>query len=152
MVDYTGATFEDISFIYTTEGIYYPAVTVTDTQSITYSDTIAIVVLSETELDALLRAKWEAMKAALAAQDVEGAVVYLTEESRDSYNEIFTALYDQLPQLIQDMQDIQLIYSEGNMAKYRIRKSELYGGQTYEITYYTYFAVDIDGIWRIHRF
>ena len=38
------------------------------------------------------------------------------------------------------------------MAKYRIRKSELYGGQTYEITYYIYFGVDIDGIWRIHKF
>ena len=152
VIDYTGAAFEDISVTYSTEGVYYPTITVTDDQSNTYTDTIAIVVLNQTELDTLLRSKWEAMKTALSAQDVDGALVYFTEESKDSYNEIFTALYDQLPQLIQDMQDIQLIYSEGNMAKYRIRKSELYGGQTYEITYYTYFAVDIDGIWRIHKF
>ena len=152
VIDYTGATFEDINFTYTTEGIYYPTVTVTDDQSITYTDTIAIIALNEADLDALLRAKWEGMKTALAAQDVNTALNYYTEETKDSYNELFTALYDQPPQIVQDMQDIQLIYSEGNMAKYRIRKSELYGGQTYEITYYIYFGVDIDGIWRIHKF
>ena len=142
----------NIGVIYSTEYIYYPTITVTDDQGSTYTDTIAIVVLNQAEIDALLISKWEAMKAALAVQDVEGAVNYYTEESQGLYNEMFTALYDQLPQSVQDMQDIQLIYSEGNMAKYRIRKNELYGGETLEITYYIYFAVDIDGIWKIEIF
>ena len=107
--DYTGVTFDNISFTYATEGIYYPTVIVTDTQGVTYSDTIAIVVLNAAQLDALLQAKWEAMKTALANQDVNGALSYFTEESKQHYNELFTALYDQLPQIVQDMQDIQLI-------------------------------------------
>ncbi len=45
-VDYTGTTFDNISHTYTTEGIYYPTITVTDSQSNTYTDTIAIVVLN----------------------------------------------------------------------------------------------------------
>ena len=76
VIDYTGTTFDNISHTYTIEGIYYPTVFVTDTQGITYSDTIAIVVLNQSNLDALLRAKWEAMKTALWNQDINGAVSY----------------------------------------------------------------------------
>ena len=50
------------------------------------------------------------------------------------------------------MQDIQLLYSKNNTSKYRIRKNELYGGQMLIITYYIYFAIDWDGVWRIYRF
>jgi len=44
IIDYTGDSFEDVSFIYTTEGIYYPEIRVTDDQGNTYTDKIAIVV------------------------------------------------------------------------------------------------------------
>ncbi len=152
VIDYTGATFEDISVIYSTEGVYYPTITVTDSQSNTYTDTIAIVVLNVTELDALLQAKWSAMKTALGNQDVDGALNNFAGSSRDHYNVFFTALISQLPQIVQDMQEIQLIYSENNMAKYRIRKNEVFGAQTLEITYYIYFVIDFDGVWKIGRF
>jgi hypothetical protein len=152
IIDYTGTTFDNISFTYNTEGIYYPTVIVTDTQGVTYSDTIAIVVLNASDLDALLKAKWNAMKIALANQDVNGALNYYTEESQELYNELFTTLNAQLPQIVQEMQDIQLIYAKDNTAKYRIRASEVHAGQTYEITYYIYFVVDENGIWKIHKF
>jgi len=51
----------------------------------------------------LLRAKWEAMKTALANQDITTALNYFSEEFQDLYNELFTVLYDQLPQIVQDM-------------------------------------------------
>ena len=50
------------------------------------------------------------------------------------------------------MQNIQLIYVKDNVAKYRIKKNEVYGGQTFDITYYIYFVVDEDGIWKIEIF
>jgi len=50
------------------------------------------------------------------------------------------------------MQQIELIYVEETAAKYRIRKSEYWGGQLYELTYYIYFEVDGDGIWKIYRY
>ena len=65
VIDYAGTNFEDISFIYSTEGIYYPTVTVTDNQSNNYTDTIAIIVLNQNDLDMLLRTKWQGMKTAL---------------------------------------------------------------------------------------
>lgn len=37
-------------------------------------------------------------------------------------------------------------------AKYRIRKDEFYGGAMESITYYIYFTLDDDGLWKIYRF
>ncbi len=92
------------------------------------------------------------MKTALANQDVNTALNYYTFNTREHYNQTFTDMYDYLAQFIQDMQDIQLIYSRNNTAKYRIRKSEVYAGRTFEITYYIYFTVDENGIWKIEIF
>ncbi|MEK7845772.1 MAG: PKD domain-containing protein, partial [Nitrospinota bacterium] len=148
-IDYTGSTFDNINHAYVTEGIYYPTVVVTDSQGIQYSDTIAIVVLNKNDLDALLKAKWNAMKTALANQDVNTALNYFTEETKQHYNELFTALQPSLPQIVQDMQGIELISLKNNSAKYRIRRDDLYGGQTETFTYYIYFMVDDNGIWKI---
>jgi len=46
----------------------------------------------------------------------------------------------------------ELIYTEGNVAKYRIRKNELYGEEMISITYYLYFTKDGYGLWKIHRY
>jgi PKD repeat protein len=77
IVDYTGTTFDNISFTYNTEGIYYPTVIVTDTQGIQYTDTVAVVVLNTSQLDALLQAKWNAMKTALGKSGCKWSVELL---------------------------------------------------------------------------
>jgi hypothetical protein len=152
-VDWTNCTSYDACTVkMTAEGIYTFTATGTGTDGNTYQDTVAITVLSRTEIDALLQAKWSGMKTKLSAQDVEGAVSYFVSTSQERYRDIFTALSTRLPELVQNMQDIQLVYLKNNAAKYRIRKNELYGGQTLTITYYIYFEVDTSGIWRIGLF
>ncbi|MBW2039963.1 MAG: hypothetical protein JRI46_10320 [Deltaproteobacteria bacterium] len=136
----------------TTEGIYEFTAEVMDEQNNAYTDTTAIVVLDRAELDAMLKAKWEGMKSALANQDIEKALNYFAEDTQGLYRDIYTALGDNIPQIAQDMQDIQLIYAEGRLAKYRIRRDEEHGGQVYPITYYIYFVRDRDGLWKIYRY
>jgi hypothetical protein len=133
-------------------GIYFPRVAVTDNQGNIYTETTLVNVLSREEMDALLTSKWEGMRVALVNQNIDEAVNYFAEESRQLYSEIFAALNAQLPQIVQEMQDIQLIYSQNNISKYRIGKNESYGGQALSIAYYIYFIVDRDGIWRIYKF
>ncbi|MCL5421312.1 MAG: PKD domain-containing protein [Nitrospirae bacterium] len=82
VIDYTGQTFESISHTYTTEGIFYPTITVTDDQGNTYSDTIAITVLNKAEVDTLLKGKWEGMKGALAVGDINRAVINFDSASQ----------------------------------------------------------------------
>jgi YVTN family beta-propeller protein len=151
-IDYTGTTFEDINHTYMSEGIYFPTLTTTDDQGNTFSDTIAVTVLSKTEIDTMLKGKWDKMKNYLVKQDIAKALNYYLDESKQLYEGIYTAFYDQLPQIAQEMQDIQLIYVKNNTAKYRLKENELYGGKTETITYYIYFVVDKDGLWKIYRY
>jgi len=50
------------------------------------------------------------------------------------------------------MQNIELIYLKEDIAKYRIRREQVFEGQTRTITYYIYFTKNRDGIWQIEQF
>jgi hypothetical protein len=41
---------------------------------------------------------------------------------------------------------------DDTMAKYRIRRDEMHGGQTIPITYYIYFTKDSNGAWVLGSF
>lgn len=142
----------NVNNTYDTPGIYYPIVSVTDSQGNTYTANIVVNVFSREEMDTLLKGKWGGVKGALAGGDTGTALNYFSDGSKQLYNDVFTVLSGQLPQIAQGMQDIQLIYVKDNAAKYRIRKNELYGGQMLTITYYIYFSKDINGLWKIERF
>lgn len=152
IIDLAVTTFEEISYTYLSEGIYFPTLIITDYQGDTYSDTTAVAVQNKTEMDKLLREKWEDMKTHLIGQDIESALNYYLDESKQLYSDIYTAFYDQLPQFAQGMNDIQPIYMKSSTAKYRLRIDEKYGGNIETITYYIYFILDKDGLWKIFRY
>ncbi len=128
--------------------LYFPSVTVTDTQGNAYTETTIVNILSFEEMDALLRSKWEGMKGAMINRDVEKAGNYFPQWTRERYTGIFSSLGDRLPQIALDMQNIGMIYLIDGVAKYRIRRMEGVG----EITYYIYFVRDENGLWKIQQF
>lgn len=136
----------------TTEGIYYFTAKVEDDQSNIYTDTVAIEVMDEAALDALLKAKWNGMKAALIDGDIQKALLYQYEGLRDKYEAIYNLLGSDLATKIQQMQDIELIYATGDRAKYRIKRDHNIDGQTVTITYYIYFSKNGSGLWQIERY
>jgi hypothetical protein len=136
----------------TAEGLYYVTAEVRDHQGDIYRDTIAIHVLNKADLDALLRAKWNRMRSALIAGDIEEALRYHHEVLKDKYEAIYNLLSTNLPSLAQQMQDIELIYAEDSRAKYRIRRDHEINGENVTITYYIYFSRDENGFWKIERY
>jgi len=148
VIDYNGTTFENISYTYTSEGVFYPKVIISDDQGNTYSDTIAITVLSKTEIDALLRSKWEGMKTALAQNDINSAVSYFDDFSKDAYKETFTVLLSLLPPIVQELNDIQFIKVMKNSVEYDIRT--IRNGKEY--SFHLLFVKDLDGLWKIRSF
>lgn len=148
IIDYTGSSFENMSHTYTTEGIFYPTITVTDNQGNTGSDTIAVTILSKTEMDTLLKSKWEGMKGALTSRDIEKAMSHFLSASQQRYRNIFTSLLSVLPDIVADMQAIEMISLVSGVAEYRIRRMENVG----EMTYYIYFVLDENGLWKIQQF
>jgi Glucodextranase, domain B len=134
------------------EGTYTLTVQTTGPDGLTYEDSANITVLPRIKLDNLFRSKWKTMKTALAVQNIPGALQVISSNTSQLYNDTFTALQSQLPQLVQNMQDIQFINAGGSSAKYRIRKNQNYGGQVLSITHYIYFSQDENGLWKIERF
>jgi hypothetical protein len=152
VIDFTGDTFENMSFTYTTEGIYYPTVMVTDDQGKTYTDSIAITVLNKEAIDALLKGKWEGMKGALLTGNIEKGLSYFIPSAQGRYREAFQVIIEELSQIVSAMQPIELIYLAENVAKYRINRVQDINGQQGTFSYYIYFMKDAIGIWKVDRF
>ncbi len=148
VVDYTGTTFENISHTYTTEGIFYPTLTITDNQGNTYSDTIAITVMNKTEIDTLLKGKWEGMKGKLKNQDTEGALGYFVERSKERYRQVFEALKYQMPVIIETFIEFNITDVYENAAEYEIVANE--NGVLY--SYPGMLIKDENGIWKFKDF
>ena len=129
-------------------GIYFPRVTVTDNQGNIYTETTLVNVLSREEIDALLRAKWEGMKTKLSSGDIEGALAFYDETSKQDYRDLFNVLSPILPTIVQEMSDIQLIEYTGNSTIYDILTIR----DGIEYSFQLLFTKDINGIWRIDSF
>ncbi len=129
-------------------GIYIFTVEATDDQGYVRTASVAVQVLSEAELDALLQEKWEDMASSLADGNVEAAVRYFSGASRSLYQERFTALSSVLEQVAGEMGPIDLVEAQGNYAVYdliTVRDDEIY-------SYQVIFVREEDGIWRIYNF
>ncbi len=136
----------------TEEGIYFFTAQVMDNEGNTYADPIEIVVVNGVWLDALLKAKWNGMKTALITGDIEGGLSYHTEGSKNRYRNTLSFLAAELPSLVSQMQDIELIYFRERTAKYRINRIHDIDGESINITYYIYFIKDHNGLWRIDQY
>ncbi len=125
------------------EGIYFCSAAIGN-----LSDTIGILVLSEADLDAMLRGKWEGMKAALSDKDIEKAMAYMSKDSSEMFRYNFELMKDLLPAIVNDMGNIQMIMIGNGIAVYRM--SALQDGE--ESSFYIEFITDYDGLWRISFF
>jgi len=133
-------------------GLYLVTAQVTDSASTVYTDSAAILVMDKEALDGLLKGKWNGMKTALAAGNIEGGIQYFVNLSKDRYRQIFTALADKLPQTVQAMEKIEMIYYADGIAKYRINRTHDIDGAPVTITYYIYFERDRNGLFKIYQF
>jgi hypothetical protein len=132
----------------TTGGIYTFMAEAKDPQGNTYTDTVSVTVLTKAELDAMLKAKWEGMRSALADNDVNKALSYFDDSSRNDYRELFLALSAYLPQIAQELADIQFIRMVESAAEYDIRT--IRDGKEY--SFYLLLVRDKNGLWKINTF
>ena len=109
MVEFIESGDTEFKVRLTGEGIYFFTAEVIDDQSNIYTDTVAVLVMDEATLDALLQAKWEGMKAALSSGEIEEAVGYLTQGRREMYEYNFTLMSAYLAEISAGLQNIELV-------------------------------------------
>jgi len=113
-------------------------------------ETTVVNVFSLQELDALLKAKWEGMKGALANQDIEGAMQNFTAAGKALYKKQFTALLPVLLEIVGELNAAQIVLAsvEGNEAVYEI----LVRRDGTPFSFQLKFIKDSNGLWKIWRF
>jgi len=149
-VDSSAATFDGMtSFLthtYTTNGLYYPKIKVTDNSDEVFEKSTVVNVHDYPDLMGI----WNAMRAALAAGDVNKAATYMSlatrENSRTLYNTLATA--EVIGQFASGLSDMQVISVTPYTAEGDLRIIE----NGTEFSYFVLFVKDDDGIWRIHSF
>lgn len=146
--DQTGGTLSKVTANYQYVGLYFPKVTITDTQGNTYEETTIINVLSKEEMDALLKGKWDGMKVGLINGNIDKAISFFEEGSQSIYRQQFTALKPTLNIISNEMGQINLAKIEDDRAEYEIITTR--NGVTY--SYHLLFVRDKDGLWKIKRF
>ena len=155
-VTYTGPA--DVEFLSTSEneyrvrlnveGTYFLTAQGTDSAGATYTDTIAISVLSKEALDTLLRSKWEGLREKLSKNDIEQAINYFVDNAKETYRYNFELLRDLLPVIAQDMGQIRLVDAYDQVAKYELSSYQ----DGIELFFFIKFVKDIDGLWKIYFF
>ena len=129
------------------EGIVYFTARVVH-EGVTYTDTIAIIVVDEAEIDALLQQKWENMKAKLGSGDIDEALNDFSEGTKPMFEYNFNLLSDHMSEIIAGMQSITLVRIEENQAVYNLVGEQ--AGQNFSFN--LLFMKSADGIWRIVNF
>ncbi len=152
VVDFAGALLDQQPFTYTQPGVYIATATAIDGQGVQRFSNATIQVRDSLQLDAILQSRWSAMRSALIARDVPQALEQLISVERERYAALFNQLGDLMSILGSDMPTIQPIYLDLARAKYRLRRDQVVSGVVTTLTYYVYFSIDSDGIWRIDSF
>ncbi|MEW6684279.1 MAG: Ig-like domain-containing protein [Nitrospirota bacterium] len=148
-VDSVSSTWNGLTHTYAAPGLYIPSLTVIDSSGQIYSAATVVNVLDGTAMNGLLQAKWQTMRQALAAGDVEHAVAFLVGPNQDRYRRQFLALTPYLSQIAADMGAISdLLALDPYHAEFALRRTEPQG----EFSYGLIFSRDEQGIWRIQWF
>ncbi len=146
--EHTGTTLSKVTANYQYVGLYFPKVTITDTQGNTYEETTIVNVLSKEEMDALLKGKWDGMKGGLSQGNIDKAISFFEEGSQSIYSQQFTALKSVLNIIGNEMGQINLAKIEDDRAEYEI--ITIRNGVTY--SFHLLFVRDKDGLWKIKVF
>jgi hypothetical protein len=148
-VEWLSTGTDEYKVTMTAEGVYLFTARVTGTDETYYEDTVAVTVLNETQLDNLLRAKWEEMKTALVSGDIDKAMEYYHEDTKQGYRDALTVLGSQLlVSIFTTPEQLILIEVRDRYAKYEYVSEE----EDVTYSYPLVFLKDPDGIWRILQY
>lgn len=144
----TAVSASEYQATFTVEGIYFITARVTDGQGVLHTDTVAITVLNATQMDTLLKGKWDGMKAALAAGNMSGAMAFITPGAQSRYRPGFEALGPDLSTIIESLPNIELLDMGQDSAEYVIVRPQNGQNRLYIIE----FSRDANGLWKIQAF
>ncbi|MGE5218854.1 MAG: Ig-like domain-containing protein, partial [Chloroflexota bacterium] len=148
IVDFNGSQLAGQSFTFSQPGTYVATAIATDAQGIQQTASAVVQVFDPTQLDALLQARWAAMKDALRIGNIGAALNEIATRSRPRYEEAFQMIASQLANIDQILTNPAVVRIENFSAIYEAARTD----DGLEMSFEIRFAIDGDGIWRIEAF
>jgi len=137
--------------VFETPGVYTCVAQIEDQASGHLEASVSFRVMGLEELKAVAERRWDGMQNAFARGDLEGALSNISLRSQDKYRTVFTTLADRMERIAMNMQSIEFYRMYGSLALFKVKKTEVYAGQEYEITHELHFQLDSDGLWRLRQ-
>lgn len=138
-----------LPFVLTQPGIHTGTTALSDHTGRVVRARAIILVLDREALDAVLKARWAAMRDALRAGDVARAASYIAVQARAAYTEAFTAIAGVGAGVDRIFPDLTFQEMKEGVAVYRAIRTDAGGRrQAFEVR----FVIDGDGVWRIQAF
>jgi hypothetical protein len=141
------SSFDGVQTTYTTPGLYFPRVRVTDDQGVTYTATAVIDVQDPVAVTAHFQGLWTSFKDRLQAGDIQGALAHLAPGLRPRFEVVFQQLGADLPDIAAGFDNIEVLEQLENIAETIIIQQENNSPRLYFI----YFRRDSLGRWLIEE-
>lgn len=151
-LDLDGSAIGAVTFPYKLEikapGIHIAAVTVNTAEGKTYKARYAFSVLDRSAMEKLLLGKWNAMRDALIAGDIDRALTYIAGEKREDRRAMFNDLKEKLPETLRSVQAVNILSLDDGYAEAEAIRME--NGEAF--SYPVVFGLDWPGVWRVVSF
>lgn len=145
--DFEGPTLEGVRFTYGQPGVYLATATAT-TPGGPELATVIVQAYDRPSFEALLQARWAAMKNALREGNLEGALLFVSAGARERYRQALEAIAGDLPQIDAILLALTFVRAWGPEVLFEMQRSDDGVQKNFEVR----FALDADGVWRLRAF
>ena len=145
MPDQMGDLLTQVTGTYTSPGLYFPTVTITDTMGNAYTETTIVNVLDRAAIDALLQAKWNGMRGAVISGNFDTALIYIMPGAQDRYMAIFNDPEINASARLMEINRLEVFTLKDRVAQAGAIRMESDGEYAYPVS----FGKDADGMWKI---
>jgi hypothetical protein len=129
LANFSGPWLNQFSFTFTQSGVYLATASATDLQGNALTASAVIQVFDPTALDVSLRAKWTELRAALARNDIDAAMVFFANGAKIKYRGVFQDLTPDLAVIASQFRDLAPVSFTGGIMEYAITRDR--GGETF---------------------
>jgi hypothetical protein len=151
IIDAQGPDLRGQHVTYTQPGLYFPRVSVTDSEGHVFVATAVILVEEAAALEARLNLEWSSMMAALAHGNIEEALTYIVSRKRDVMRHDWMVLKGHLQDLAATF-SVPLHLTDGQGKRIVAQGGAPLMLGAVEFPLEVEFILDADGLWRIRNF
>ena len=138
-----------LRYTYTMPGRFTATASVRDSQGRVRTQATVITVVSPADFDADLQARWNTLKAALRAGNIDAAVECMHSRSRVRYREAFTTVFAGDPRKVDDtLTSIRFVEQNSGRAVYEMLRWDDGKRRSLQVL----FQIDVDDVWRLASF